>query len=1069
MRSIRPPCVPFLVVALTMAALTAFAAIVSQAAEPMGPDSPGVYNWQVVTVDTGLSGGNATSLALDTSGHPRIAYDAVPASGGGALRYAWSDGASWQVKTVDPGGELGFVPSLALDGSGNPRISYNGIMCILYYAYKDASGWHTEEVDSAGWVCSTSSLALDSAGRPGIAYYVDYPYFDLKYAYRDATGWHRENVDTAGNVGAFLSLDMTPSGPSIAYYDTTNSALKYAWKDTGGWHTETADNSDDVGQYASLTMASGNPHVSYYDATAQALKHAYRDSQGAWHAETVDQGVAGMWAGVGKHTSIRMGGNGVHISYYDEGNQRLKYAHRPLGSIWWDVRVVDASAPAGVGTSLALDQAEHAAISCRGGSNGASVRYASWWATSGETPPASLDPLPGAAEGAFTVQVAQDSDIDYLGHYAGPVAFDLPVGGLCVPPPDMATLEVRAFDVDSPGEVDTITLNGHVLGQLQGADGAWSTSSFPVPKAQLNYPDPPNGTAHNTISVTVDDNLGAWMTEIAWARLWVPGAGASACLAKRFAPCMVFHQEELYRPMSVEAAFSGSSLASGFWLTGWTYLWQPRVIDLLSPDWNYKDTFLDHAGEGGDEVHNAYLSMGLDQLAPRVYARVVRSTPDRTVVQYRFYYYDNPWLNHHEGDWETMEVVLDAADNPLYAAYAQHETGSRLHWADVEKVGDHPCVYVAVGSHASYFRPFPYNAGYGLVDDTHAWYGPPAAAGVLPIQMLPEAGSPDNWLDFKGHWGGPALPDLLPYDQDGPGTPGVGDPLPWAESRAWDEDADHNGVIKMRVQATMTDDVHVTEYITGKHTGWANGHVETGIPDSEYYENCDTSRRTILLHEVKLINRPRFDVEYTNRASPCPPDARPASAVHQVMLEFPDLQAGTTSVITYTLPVSWGSSSRGKVTAESGSNFHMAVDLDGNGTPDLDLPPSEQTQQPSDLVPPAEVSDLAATAARCSQVDLAWTAPGDDGAAGTAFRYDIRYATSPITDDDWGSAMRVTGLPAPKPGGSSESFTARGVPAGTHYFAIRAIDDAMQESKLSNVASITSPECYRYLPVVRRP
>ena len=65
--------------------------------------------------------------------------------------------------------------------------------------------------------------------------------------------------------------------------------------------------------------------------------------------------------------------------------------------------------------------------------------------------------------------------------------------------------------------------------------------------------------------------------------------------------------------------------------------------------------------------------------------------------------------------------------------------------------------------------------------------------------------------------------------------------------------------------------------------------------------------------------------------------------------------------------------------------------------------------------------------------------------------------------------MRVTGLHSPKPGGSGESFTARGVPAGIHYFAIRAIDDVMQQSKLSNVASITSPKCRRYLPLARKP
>jgi hypothetical protein len=1070
MHSIRPTRVASLIVALTLTALIGVLAFPSQmAAGPTSPDSPGVYNWRVVTVDSGLSTGKATSLALDASGRPRIAYDALPASGIGALRYAWSDGGSWQFETVDPGGELGFVPSLALDNSGNPHISYNGIMCILDYAYKDASGWHTEEVDSAGWVCSTSSLALDSAGHPGIAYYVHYPFFDLKYAYRDTGGWHNENVDTGGDVGSFLSLDMTTAGPSIAYYDATNTALKYAWKDAAGWHTEIADNDGDVGEYASLTMASGNPHVSYYDATAKALKHAQRNSQGVWQTETVDRGADGALAGVGKYTSIAWGETGVHIAYYDEANQRLKYAQRPFFSTYWNLVLVDAATPAGIGTSVALDQNGQPAISYRAETNGRAVRYAWLWSTPGEVAPGWLDPLPGQEEGAFTVQVAQDPDADYLGHYAGPIAFDMPVGGLCVSPPEMARLDVRAFDVDSPGEVDTVALNGHVLGALQGASGAWSTTSFQVPKALLNYPDPPNGTAHNAISVSVDDNLGAWMTEIAWARLWVPGAGANACLAKRFAPYMFFHPQELYRPMAVEPVLNTSTLVQGSWATMWIRrLLPPAIADLLDPVWNRMDTYLDHPGNGADEVHNAYLSLGLDRLAPLVYARVVRSTPERTVVQYRFHYYDNPFWNHHEGDWEMVAVVLDAADNPLYAAYSQHDWGSRRMWGYVDKVLDHPCVYVAKGSHASYFRPYTYRTPFLTVDETHGAYSQPIAAGVFPIQMLPEAGSPNNWLDFKGHWGGPALPDLLPWDEDGPGTPGTDDPLGWAESQDWDEDARQNDEINARAQANITGDVRIADSIWQDRTGWFNGYLETGIPRSEYFENCESLKRTIILHEVNLFSVQRFVAEVTSRSSPCPAAALAADAVKQVSLTFPDVKAGTSTVVTYTLPTSWGLSSDGKVTLESGCDFQMAVDLDGNGSVDLNLPPSEKTNMPLDLVPPAAVVDLAATGARCGQVDLTWSAPGDDGATGTAFRYDVRYAASPITDDNWVSAMQVTGLPAPEPVGSAESFTARGVPAGAHYFAIRALDDAMQESPISNLTSITSPECYLDLPMLLR-
>ena len=45
-------------------------------------------------------------------------------------------------------------------------------------------------------------------------------------------------------------------------------------------------------------------------------------------------------------------------------------------------------------------------------------------------------------------------------------------------------------------------------------------------------------------------------------------------------------------------------------------------------------------------------------------------------------------------------------------------------------------------------------------------------------------------------------------------------------------------------------------------------------------------------------------------------------------------------------------------------------------------------------------------------VALVWTAPGDDGDAGTAGVYEMRVSTSNIDAGNWASAGLVTGLPA---------------------------------------------------------
>jgi hypothetical protein len=93
------------------------------------------------------------------------------------------------------------------------------------------------------------------------------------------------------------------------------------------------------------------------------------------------------------------------------------------------------------------------------------------------------------------------------------------------------------------------------------------------------------------------------------------------------------------------------------------------------------------------------------------------------VLQYWLFYPFNDWrsgffgANDHEADWETVFVYLSESGtgevNPEWVAYAAHDyTGDNLRrrWDDpeVEKVGEHPVVYVGAGSHASYYAPGEY-------------------------------------------------------------------------------------------------------------------------------------------------------------------------------------------------------------------------------------------------------------------------------------------------------------------------------------------------------------------------
>jgi hypothetical protein len=195
-------------------------------------------SWNIVTVDSLGTVGQYTSLALDGSGNPRISYH-----GNSTLKYAWcdtvcDDSGNWTAITVDSSAsDVGEFTSLALNSSGNPRISYASFPSPtngdLKYASCDAGcdipgNWTTETVDSTGNTGWDTSLALDSIENPHIAYY-RFDLGNLRYAKHNGNNWELEDVDTIGDVGEFCSLALDSNDdPHISYYDFDLEDLKYA-------------------------------------------------------------------------------------------------------------------------------------------------------------------------------------------------------------------------------------------------------------------------------------------------------------------------------------------------------------------------------------------------------------------------------------------------------------------------------------------------------------------------------------------------------------------------------------------------------------------------------------------------------------------------------------------------------------------------------------------------------------------------------------------------------------------------------------------------------------------------
>jgi len=110
---------------------------------------------------------------------------------------------------------------------------------------------------------------------------------------------------------------------------------------------------------------------------------------------------------------------------------------------------------------------------------------------------------------------------------------------------------------------------------------------------------------------------------------------------------------------------------------------------------------------------------------------------------------------------------------------------------------------------------------------------------------------------------------------------------------------------------------------------------------------------------------------------------------------------------------------------------------------------------PSDTTPPTRVVDLTVQSAVGSAVTLSWTAPGDDGTDEQASRYDLRYSRTSLAGAGWDSATVAGSLPAPKPAGQVESATIVDLAPGAWHIALKAADEALNWSAMSNSVNAT--------------
>ncbi len=216
-------------------------------------------------------------------------------------------------------------------------------------------------------------------------------------------------------------------------------------------------------------------------------------------------------------------------------------------------------------------------------------------------------------------------------------------------------------------------------------------------------------------------------------------------VASRFAPVLYFEHEETCYPVDVGYFVQHSELYHLSSLGPVLVDATPTLTSLgaYQDSSYYLDNQLGTIADSGiiDDYQAHRASLGYT-----VYAHVMTSGQG-TIIQYWFFYVFNPGdLNRHEADWEMAQIQVQG-NTPLMAMYSQHQQGQKASWSLVEANGDHMKVYVARGSHASYFRSF--SGKLGVASDSVRDNGLVLQPTDYTIEVLDN----QSWLSYGGSWG----------------------------------------------------------------------------------------------------------------------------------------------------------------------------------------------------------------------------------------------------------------------------------------------------------------------------
>jgi hypothetical protein len=286
----------------------------------------------------------------------------------------------------------------------------------------------------------------------------------------------------------------------------------------------------------------------------------------------------------------------------------------------------------------------------------------------------------------------------------------------------------------------------------------------------------------------------------------------------------------------------------------------------------------------------------------RMYGHASKDSDGRLWLQYWFWYFYNDYnlagrIGLHEGDWEMVQFrMLDfqpgeelTTAKPDLAVYAQHRHAQQASWNDVEKLAGSPdtaVVYVARGSHASYFR-----SGY---HETEVWYDMADGKRRTPWLSLEIVGDDSpSWVAWPGRWGDTTArhPKWESPSPDGP-----------AQHKQWDDPKQllqgvHNYTTGQHrdhpdVKVTRSDRRLQVQYDFSKQREPPHNLIVTvnstddPLPPRTYTFTVEGTRKGKIETTLDLANNKRYDINVSTTdgqgrpSAAYPSELRPVGIIH---------------------------------------------------------------------------------------------------------------------------------------------------------------------------------------------